>query len=164
MPNVTVAEHVKASGPKVWELVGRFEGIHKWMPGIKSAETQGTGAGAIRTVTLAGGDVLIEKQIARADDPLAYTYSIEQGGLGLTSHISTLMVMDHGDGSCTVSWVCNYEAKDKTQTESIGAGMRTFYKTGIAAIKKRFEPTVVSGLTAAAQRAPAPPPTPLRKK
>ena len=165
MPNVTVAEHVKASAPKVWETVGRFDGIHKWAPGIKSAETQGSGAGAIRTLTLAGGDVLVEKQIARADDPLAYTYSIETGGLGLASHIRTLMVMDHGDGSCTVSWVCNYEAKDTTRTEAIGAGLRNFYKAGVAAIKKRFEPTVISGLTAAAQRAPTPPPTaPLRKK
>jgi hypothetical protein len=163
MPNVTVADHVKATAPKVWELIGRFEGIHKWAPGIKSAATQGTGSGAMRTVTLAGGEVLVEKQISRTDDPPAYTYSIENGGLGLTSHISTLMVVDHGDGSCTVSWVCNFEAKDKAQTESIGAGMRDFYKSGIAAIKKRFEPSLLSGLTAAAQRAPAPP-QPIRKK
>ncbi len=158
MANVTVAEHIKASGPKVWELIGRFDAIQKWAPGIKAATAQGLTPGSLRTVTLSDGTVLTEKLISKADDPLAYTYSIENGGLGLASHISTLMAMDHGDGSCTVSWVCTYEAKNKAENANLGAGFTSFYKAGIAALKKRLEGEPVTGLFAAAQRAPAPPP------
>ncbi len=157
MPNVTVAEHIKASGPKVWELIGKFDTFHRWAPGITGSTTQGTGPGAIRNLTLAGGAILTEKLISRADEPLGYTYSIEAGEPGLASHISTLMVVDHGDGSCTVSWVCNFAMKNTAETDSAAASFKNFYRAGIAALKKRFEGAPITGLTAAAQRAPAPP-------
>lgn len=106
MANVTVAEHIKASPEKVWEVIGKFDALHKWAPGIKESKAEGVGIGARRTLTFNGGGRITERLISKAENPPAYTYSIEQGDLPVNDHISTLMVVDHGDGSCTVSWVC----------------------------------------------------------
>lgn len=138
MANVTVAEHIKASPEKVWELIGKFEGLHKWAPGIKEAKAEGSGVGATRTVTFNGGGSLTERLVARADSPPAYTYSIEAGDLPVANHISTLMVVDHGDGSCTVSWVCSFEPKPAANEGDIRKVFGDFYRAGIANLKKRF--------------------------
>ncbi len=138
MANVTVAEHVQASPEKVWEVIGKFDAIHRWAPGIKEAKAEGTGIGALRTLTFNGGGSITERLVSRAESPLAYTYAIERGDLPVNNHISTLMVVDHGDGSCTVSWVCTFETKPAANEGEVRQVFGDFYRNSIASLKKRF--------------------------
>jgi uncharacterized protein YndB with AHSA1/START domain len=138
MANVTVAEHIKASPEKVWEVIGKFDAIHKWAPGIKESKAEGVGIGARRTLTFNGGGRITERLISKAENPPAYTYSIEQGDLPVNNHISTLMVVDHGDGSCTVSWVCTFEPQAAANEGEVRQVFGDFYRTSIASLKKRF--------------------------
>lgn len=138
MASVTVAEHLKAPPDKVWELIGKFDALHKWAPGVKDARAQGTAVGAMRTVTMSGGDVVTERLVSRSDQPRAYTYSIEKSGMPLANHISTLMVMDHGDGSCTVSLVCTFEPLGSGKADELQRAIGDFYRAGVANLKKRF--------------------------
>ena len=61
MANVTVADQVKAPADVVWALIGPYGSISSWMPGIASADVEGSGVGAVRVLTTDDGGKIAER-------------------------------------------------------------------------------------------------------
>lgn len=138
MANVTVADQVRAPADKVWRLIGPFGSIAKWLPGIETAEVEGAGPGAVRVLTTADGGKITDRLVAENPEPPGYTYSILSSPFPIENYVSTIIVLDEGDGTCTVSWVCNFQAVGVPDDE-VTQLFADLYRGGIANIKMMTE-------------------------
>ena len=138
MANVTVADQVKAPADVVWALIGPYGSISNWMPGIASADVEGAGVGAVRVLTTDDGGKITERLLAENPSPHSYTYEILSSPFPIQNYVSTIMVVDEGDGSSTMSWVCNFEPVDAPE-EELTQAFSDMYKGAIANIQRMTE-------------------------
>jgi hypothetical protein len=111
----------------VWGLVGALERQHEWFP-TASTRMEGT----TRWVTLDSG-LTFEERIVTHDHALRrYQYRIV-GNPGISEHLSTVDVLDDGDGGCTVVYSIDMVPDVLAMVIGGAAG------EGLATLKHRFE-------------------------
>jgi carbon monoxide dehydrogenase subunit G len=100
---------IERPADEVWALVGDAARIPEWFPGIVDAVVDGD----TRTITTGAGVAMSETFDA---DPLQrrFQYRID----GFREHVSTLDVIDLGDGTCLV--VYGVDADPNTMALVIG--------------------------------------------
>ena len=110
----TVRRQVRINCPadKVWDLVGDAARIAEWFPGIVDAVVEGDS----RTITTGAG-LPMPEQIVTVD-PLQRRFQYRISGPLVREHLSTLDVIDLGDGSCLV--VYGVDADPATMALVIG--------------------------------------------
>jgi hypothetical protein len=109
----TVRRQVRIARPaeEVWEFVGDAARIPEWFPGIVSAIVEGD----TRTITTGSGIPMAEQFWA---DPLQRRFQYRITGGLFREHLSTLDVIDLGDGTCLV--VYGVDADPNTMALVIG--------------------------------------------
>lgn len=100
---------VAADAEKVWRVIGDFCGIEDWHPAIESCALDKTDP-KMRTLTLKGGGTIVEKQTARDDKKMSYSYQIVESPLPVANYSSTIKVAKSGSGA-KVTWTGKYKAK-----------------------------------------------------
>ena len=123
---------VAAPAVETWARIGPFCSIETWHPAIgKCTEVDG-----VRTLTTKDGKgTFVEKQTARDDKAMTYTYEIEQSPLPVTKYVSTFKVTPRGKDKANVEWLSTYtpaEGKDTEAATAIGA----IYQAGLDNIRK----------------------------
>ena len=76
--------------------------------------------------------------MAENSAPLGYTYEIMSSPFPIQNFFSTIMVVDEGDGTSTMSWVCNFEPVDAPEDELTQA-FSDMYRGAIANIRTMTE-------------------------
>jgi hypothetical protein len=89
----------------MWERVGDFHRMQKWLPGIESEER--IDEGRSRRLTLSSGMQMVEQLLDEGEKQ--YTYTISEGPLPITNYVSTLRVRSAGDGACVVEWESEFD-------------------------------------------------------
>jgi hypothetical protein len=95
--------------------------------------------GAVRTITLAGGGVIVER--LEKHDPAAatYTYAIinEQTALPVANYVSTVVITADGADGSIINWSSTFDAvgAPEAQVEAIISGV---YKGGIARTRQKL--------------------------
>src|SRR5579875_3026229 len=97
MAEETVTTAIDASPDEVWKLVGDFEGIDKFFPGIESLRIEGD----TRVIGMMGIEVS-EQLLERNDSGRRLVYSVV-GGVPIESHRATVTVGEREGGSI-VEW------------------------------------------------------------
>lgn len=94
-------ERIARPADEVWALVGDPGRIHEWFPGIESATVEGSS----RVIVTGAGIPMPEEIIT--NDPLQrrFQYRIVAGVV--REHLSTLDVLDLGDGTCLVVYAAD---------------------------------------------------------
>lgn len=111
----------------VWALVGRFEGLDEWMPGIDACEIDGD----VRKLQTMGME--IHEQLKDRDDAARrISYSIVKSPMPLQHHLATLTVTPEGDGSL-LEWA--YEVLP----DEMGAAFGPVYEGSAQAVKQQLE-------------------------
>lgn len=119
--------HIRGDADAVWGLVGALDRQHEWFPTESTRMEGGT-----RWVTLRSG-LTFEERIVTHDHALRrYQYRIV-GNPGITEHLSTVDVLDDGDGGCTVVYSIDM-VPDVLAIVIAGAAGE-----GLATLKRRFE-------------------------
>jgi hypothetical protein len=97
-PRASVRRQVRIRRPPaaVWELVGDPSRVQEWFPGIVSSAVQGS----MRVVTTGSGLPIPEEIVTRDDLQRRFQYRIT--GPMIREHLSTIDVLDLGDGSSLV--------------------------------------------------------------
>ena len=109
MPTVTKQAAFEASAPTVWALVREFGKLDEWLPPVVGCETDGEGIGALRTLTLGDGAVVVERLEAHDDAARTLTYSMTDAGpMPLVDYVSTIEVSANPDGTSTMSWTGSF--------------------------------------------------------
>jgi carbon monoxide dehydrogenase subunit G len=125
MAKEAVATEVPASADQAWALVGDFQGIGQWFPGIDSVRADGDD----RVLSMFGMEIR-ERLLERDDTARAITYSIVDG-VPVEHHQATVSVTPT-DGGSTITWA--FEA----EPDSMVALLADSYKTALAALKEKL--------------------------
>ena len=101
----SVRRHVRINRPAddVWALVGDPGRIAEWFPGIVSAEVDGS----TRVVTTGSGIPMPEEIVT--NDPLQRRFQYRIVAPIVREHLSTLDVLDLGDGTSLVMYAADAE-------------------------------------------------------
>lgn len=125
MAKEAVATEVTASADQAWALVGDFQGIGQWFPGIDAVHPDGDD----RVLSMFGMEIR-ERLLERDDAARAITYSIVDG-VPLEHHQATVSVTPTDQGS-TITWA--FEA----EPDSMVALLADSYKAALAALKEKL--------------------------
>ena len=129
---------LKASCPDVWEKIGGLGSLPNWHPGVAKIKVGGSGAGAIRTVFLKNGKLIVE-QLGSVDRKNSrYTYEMLSGPLPLTNYRGTLTANSARAGAgCTVVWSSEFEVVGAPKLIVVDA-LKGIYSAGLNNIKQLF--------------------------
>ena len=88
--------HIRRPAADVWAAIGDPARIPEWFPGITSATVDGT-----TRVVMTGAGIPIPEEIV-TNDPLQRRFQYRITGPMFREHLSTLDVLDVGDGTSVV--------------------------------------------------------------
>jgi hypothetical protein len=131
--SVDKSADVKASADKVWALIGPFCAIKDWHPAIGQC-TEDSG---VRTLTTKDGKAqFVEKQTARDDKGMSYSYAITKSPLPISGYVSTIKVTPKGDSASTVEWSSTY-TPDQGKEQDAETAISGIYQAGLDNIQKQ---------------------------
>ena len=131
---------IGAPAARVWAVIGDFNGLPKWVPGIRASRQDGSGVGAVRRLDILarGGQWVAERLESHDSGAYSQSYSIMDGSLPLKNYLSTMRLADGADGrSCTLDWRARFEAKDATD-EDAERFVRRAYEAGLESLRRMF--------------------------
>ena len=101
----TVRRHVRIARPadEVWAVIGDPARIHEWFPGIDESMVEGD----LRVVTTGAGLPIAEQIVTNDQVQRRFQYRIT--GPMVREHLSTLDVLDLGDGTSVVVYAADAE-------------------------------------------------------
>ena len=126
---------LSAGADAVWDLIGDFADLG-WHPAVSDTALEDRGGTVHRALTLADGQILVEKLEEMDDAGRKYGYGIVEGPLPVADYHSALKVIDEGE-TCEVVWGSSFSANgvDDEEAKTIVAGI---YEAGFKALKDRF--------------------------
>ena len=119
MTIVVVKESIAASAEAVWEILGNFGGIKVGGP-ITAFHMEGEGVGAVRTITMGGGQV-IERLETFDPEQLTFSYVItnQDCPLPVANYSSVVQITRDGVDACTVEWTGTFEPRGVHEAQAI---------------------------------------------
>jgi len=139
---VTETVDTTATPKTVWKLIGKFDAIVNWLPGVASSPaTNGSKIGSVRTITLkAPGDpTVVETPTARKGH--SYSYKIDKVDakvLPVTGYTSTISVAKSDTGA-TVTWHGDFTPAGGADDAASEKAVSGLYRSGLDNIKTLVE-------------------------
>lgn len=138
MSKVSMSTRLNASADQVWKVLRDFNGLPVFVAAIKKSTMEGSGVGAVRTLTFEGGGPPVVEKLEKLDDQAkTLSYSIITSPLPLKDYFSTMEVMDVGAGQCELKWYSTFEPKDAPEAEAVKV-VEGVYAGGFEGLKKLF--------------------------
>jgi len=127
----TVNLNVKPAG--VWALVGDFNSLNRWLPGIVSSErTDNT-----RVLTLGDGGKVTEILLEEDNVNHFYRYAITDSPLPVADYEAKITVDSNGKGGSVVTWKTSFNAAGLPDKEAENV-MRGVLKAGVSNLGKLY--------------------------
>ena len=131
---VSVEVSLAAPAARVWALIGGFDALPEWYPGVVSSRLEA--GGRVRRLR-AGKFVFVETLRAYDDRRMSYSYTMEEAGPEpVADYRSTLRVGRRGKGS-TVRWSAEFRPKGASAAKAKRVIGDAFAK-GLAGLKEKF--------------------------
>jgi mxaD protein len=102
---------VDSTPATVWKYVGDFNGVDLWHPSVRNCTTKGSGnaKGAVRTLTLSDGSVMVEKLLSYNAAKTTYTYAGVKGPFPIKNYQSTISLSPTADGKTLMKWSSSFD-------------------------------------------------------
>lgn len=118
MTEVIVSKSINVSAENAWEKLSSFKGIEEFSP-IEKSITVGSGEGATRTCYMPDGAAIYEVLEEVVDHRMEMQYKITEGPFPITGYVSNVKVERMGEGSCKITWGCEFESSPEVKDEMI---------------------------------------------
>ena len=136
MTKVSVTTRVAIAPEKVWDLIGQFNSLPDWHPGVEKSELEQ--GGTVRRLTLVGGGTIVERLERIDDNEQIYRYSILESPLPIMNYVAEVHVKPDEEGSgCTVEWSSEFDPKGAPAKDVMDL-IQGFYQAGFDNLKKLF--------------------------
>ncbi len=130
------------SADALWAMIGDFGDTGKWSGRPPEACVhEGEGIGALRTLTVEDGRVIVDRLDAQG--PYFYTYSIVTSPLPVKSYRATMSVAAVDEGACDFTWAGEIEP-DGISDEQTVAFFEGVYRHGIGLMERQIAKMGVS--------------------
>jgi mxaD protein len=141
---------INAPPEVVWEVVGDFNGLPRWLSTITESRIvlgKNREEGAIRELRRANGTKVQEKLISYEPWNMSLGYTYIGGQVGATDYFPTMTVSDAGDGKSKVVWKARFkriaywtdEPPAGQDDASQLAAFNKVYPMGLESLKKVIE-------------------------
>ncbi|MBT8123998.1 MAG: SRPBCC family protein [Gammaproteobacteria bacterium] len=110
---------VNARANAVWALIGGFQALDRWHPGVLASTLLGTGKGAgdIRVLTLADDVHIVEKLELYDETAMSLQYAILESPLPVRNYHATITVKSVGNNEAEVIWQSTFNAVGASNNE-----------------------------------------------
>ena len=137
MANVSMNATIPASAAEVWKIISDFNGLPKFVAAIVNSTMEGSGIGAVRTLTLGDGAQIVEKLEALDEKAQSLNYSIVNSPLPLENYLATVQVKDLGGNQCEIVWSSTFDPKGAPEAEAKKV-VEGVYSLGFDGLKKMY--------------------------
>ena len=137
MPKVNMSTPLAANADNLWQAIGGFGAIADWHPAIEKADLTGETKGSVRTLHLVGGGTITERLEEVSASERVYRYSITDSPLPISNYVAEIKVNDNGDGTSTVEWSSEFEAKGVGDNEALTT-IQGIYQAGFDNLAKLY--------------------------
>ncbi len=137
MPTATITYVFPLSARKLWAIIGDFGDTGKWSGRpAEACVTQGVGVGALRTLTVADGRVIVDRLEEQGAYYYCYSIAMPPGTIPLPvkSYRATMAVAPLDDTHSTFTWSGLFEADGISDAQAV-ALFEGVYISGIAMMK-----------------------------
>jgi mxaD protein len=112
----TIAIHAPADA--IWRVIGDFGAAGNYMAEVDDCTIVGTGVGAVRTLTLADGSVLVERleTLDKADQRLSYALLTDTP---FGNCLTTMVVHDLGPKQAELKWLVSFQPMGIPASEAV---------------------------------------------
>jgi carbon monoxide dehydrogenase subunit G len=141
MPEIRVEQEIQAAPEAVWPVISDFAGLDRLMPGLEKVEVEGSGVGAVRTVTMKGGNQVRERLESLDPAQRSFSYSMLPSAMPVQNYLATVRLAPAGPGRTRVTWSSRFDAPglSDAQLGPLTKGMEQAYAATIAAVRKFVE-------------------------
>lgn len=134
MAVATVTQIFPIPAQALWELIGDFGDTGKWSGRPPEACVRnGSGIGALRTLTLADDRVIVDRLEAQGE--YYYSYSIVTSPLPVRAYRATMSVAPLTGDSCVFTWSGKIEPEGLTDEQAI-VFFEDIYRMGIGLMNR----------------------------
>lgn len=133
-----IKESINTTPDKLWEIVADFGALDTFVEGIESCEIEGSGTGAVRTLTLQDGTIVKEKLISRDDTQRKLTYSILESPMPIKNYTGTMQVEESDNQTSVFTWSSTFETGETAEEDMIQA-LEGLYAMGAEGLRKKLE-------------------------
>ena len=141
---------IDAPAAKVWAVVGDFNGLPKWIPPVEaSSATKGNKVGSVRTLSITGGEKLIEVLEGYDKKAMRLRYRFRESNLKVlpvNNYHSIIQVMAQGANASKVTWKGTFvrgamdaEPPAEMNDEAAVKAVTGLYKVSLEKLKKVVE-------------------------
>ncbi len=135
MSTVKMTTTIPVSADQIWNVIGQFNALPDWHPGVVRSDLEE--GGAIRRLTLTGGGEIVERLEKSDDQGQTYTYSIIESPLPVSGYTATIKVTEEGGGVSTVEWSSSFKPSGAPENDAIKA-IESIYQAGFDNLKQMF--------------------------
>lgn len=135
MAKVAISTRLPMSVDEVWKMIGRFNALSEWHPGVESSDLED--GGKVRRLALVGGGEIVERLERIDDDDHVYRYTIESSPLPVANYVAEIRVQRAGEEGCTVEWSGDFEASGAPEADATRV-VRDIYTAGLDNLRKLY--------------------------
>ena len=130
----TASIELLASADEVWELIGGFDSLPNWLSNIPRSQL--SEGGRVRRLKNLHGEDIVERLEAFDASDRSYSYSILNAPFPVSDYLSTLRVIDLGDGS-RVEWSGRFTPVGVSSSEASHL-FQAIFEDGLKALKRHY--------------------------
>lgn len=136
MANAIATLEIPASPDQVWQLIGGFNNLPKWLPFIVKSEWEENGM--VRNLTAADGANIIERLESFNYTERTYSYSILKGPAPVENYFATITVKETDKPNVSiVEWKGSFSPVNVTEAEVVEL-YTGIYTDGLNDLKNNF--------------------------
>jgi len=132
---VLMKTEINAASAEVWKIISDFNLTSKYIDAVESSDMEGSGVGAIRTLTLKDGVQVVERLESMDDQAKILSYSIIKSALPIDDYVSTMKVRDIDNNRCELEWSSIFKPRGVSEDEAEKIP-ETIYAMGFEGIKR----------------------------
>jgi hypothetical protein len=115
--NISLSATIDASADAIWQDVSDFQGVDRYLAIITSSKMEGSGVGALRTLTVEAG-VIVERLESLDEQSRTLSYSFVESPIPISGYLATMQVRETGDSQCELTWSSVFEPAGITEAEA----------------------------------------------
>jgi len=138
MSSVSMKTTLHAPADAAWQIIRDFGNPGRFIAAVTACTVEGSGPGAVRTLTLEGGAEVVERLESLDDAARTLTYVILSSPLPLRDYVATMAVRELGPDECEVAWSSTFEPAGAPEAEG-KAIVEGVYATGFEGLKRLLE-------------------------
>lgn len=136
MKKVNMSTEIDASAEAVWKIIGGFNSLPDWHPGVQKSELER--GGVMRKLSLLGGGSIIERLEHFDNNDRVYTYSIIDAPLPVRNYVASIRVKDAPSGKALVEWSSDFEPASGATSDDAVRAVQGIYQAGLDNLRKMF--------------------------